>query len=70
MPKRRPRKTELYTFQFRDSCEHKSRYKNKEDALEAAEFRMLENMNIELGVYECPICLGWHLTSLNKESEH
>lgn len=64
MPKRRAKRIDLFSFKPQEGCEHKSRYKNEKDALEAAEFRMLENMNIELGVYECPFCLGWHLTSI------
>lgn len=61
MPKRR-RKTDQNTYKYRDNCESKTRYESQAKALEAADFRMLENMSVALTVYKCDICNGWHLT--------
>jgi len=40
----------------------KRKYKNENEAQDAAEHQMLENMSLELSVYECDICKNWHLT--------
>lgn len=41
----------------------KRNFKNQHDAQKAAEFHMLENMQLELSVYQCDMCQYWHLTS-------
>lgn len=43
-------------------CEGKNQYQTHEAAQVAADFHMLENMNIELEVYECTTCGYWHMT--------
>ncbi len=40
----------------------KRQFKTANDAEEAAEFQMLENMSLELAVYQCDSCRYWHLT--------
>lgn len=47
-------------------CEGKNRYSTQKEAQGAAEFHMLENMNIELEVYECATCGYWHMTSVKE----
>ncbi len=44
-------------------CEGKNQYTSQDEAQRAADFHMLENMNIELTVYECPVCRFWHMTT-------
>jgi hypothetical protein len=46
------------------SCDRKRHFKTEQDALDAAELRMLDNMTITIGVYECSICHHWHLTRI------
>jgi hypothetical protein len=60
MKKRRSTPPDTYDFYL--PCEFKQQYKSEKEALEGAELRMLENMRIELTVYECPVCRHWHLT--------
>lgn len=43
-------------------CLSKTRYETKEDAEDTVLY-LLETKQIELYVYECPICRGFHLTS-------
>ena len=40
----------------------KKKYKSENEAKDAAQFQMLENISLELSVYECDICKYWHLT--------
>ena len=62
MPKsRRPRGHKEYSPIL--PCEGKNRYKTEAEARDAADFHMLENMNVELAVYQCSICGYWHMTS-------
>jgi len=61
MPKKR-RKAEINTYKYRSGCETKTRYDSEAKALEAADFRMLENISVTLTVYQCDVCQGWHLT--------
>ena len=58
---RRPRSHKEYTPLL--PCETKNQYKTEADACDAAEFHMLENMNIDLTVYQCTVCSYWHMTS-------
>lgn len=39
-------------------------YVSEKDAIEAAEWAMLDHMTVELAVYRCGVCLMWHLTSV------
>ena len=58
---RRPRTHKEYTFNL--PCEGKNHYNSEKEAQDAAEFHMLEDMNIHLAVYECNYCGYWHMTS-------
>ena len=49
-------------FQFTGSCQNKKRFKNEAEALRAADDQMLTNAPLELAVYKCEMCGGWHLT--------
>ncbi len=40
----------------------KRRFNNANDAQAAAEFQMLQDMNLELAIYQCDSCRHWHLT--------
>lgn len=44
------------------SCLSKRRFNNESQAIDAAEYQMLENMNLELRTYKCDFCHKWHLT--------
>lgn len=64
MSKRNKKVAEGKVYQFNLSCEPKRIFNSEEEALEAADVGMLENMSVSLGVYQCPACRHWHLTSL------
>jgi hypothetical protein len=49
-------------FQQSTTCEEKRRFLNKVEAERAAEIQMLQQHNLELSVYQCKQCHGWHLT--------
>lgn len=40
----------------------KRKFRNEKEAHNAAEFQMLQDMNLELTVYKCNLCASWHLT--------
>jgi len=46
-----------------NNCQSKVRYDSKDKANKSAEMRNLENLNLNLEVYKCDMCSGWHLTS-------
>lgn len=62
--RRTKRSTEVKAYRFDLTCEGKRFFETEEKALEAADIRMLENMSVTIGVYRCPTCLNWHLTSI------
>lgn len=43
-------------------CFSKTRHATKEEAERHADY-LWETEGLELKVYKCPICNGWHLTS-------
>lgn len=55
-------KNKIYRFDL--TCEGKRFFATEKEALEAADVGMLENMSVSLGVYHCPTCRNWHLTSI------
>jgi len=61
MPRRNKRIKPLATSVQAD-CTSKRRFNNEQSSLKAADDQMLINMNIELRVYKCDQCNGWHLT--------
>ncbi len=48
-----------------NNCDKKRKFKDEKKALEAAEYQMLINPGLEIGVYQCPMCRMWHLTRKN-----
>ena len=46
-------------------CFGKVRHETKGQAEEHVQY-LYETQNIELDIYKCPICNGWHLTSKKK----
>jgi hypothetical protein len=49
-------------FHFASNCQQKRRYVNEKMAEAAAEHQMLLQYDLELSVYKCDVCGGWHLT--------
>jgi len=64
MPHRSKKAAETKAYRFDFTCEGKRFFKTEAEALDAADFRMLENMSVSIGVYQCPTCRYWHLTSI------
>jgi hypothetical protein len=69
MPRRTKQGYQSKIYRFDLTCDGKRFFKNEKEALEAADFRMLENMNADIGVYQCPTCMLWHLTSIKPTSK-
>lgn len=66
---RRPQKSDYNLYTPRLPCEGKKVYDTEAKALEAAEFGMLDQLGLELSVYQCHVCQKWHLTSV-KPTKH
>lgn len=49
-------------FEFVSACANKRRFASEKLAREAAEHQMLVKPELELAVYKCELCGGWHLT--------
>jgi hypothetical protein len=62
MPRRTSKPIKHTPFVFAQNEGGKTRYPSKVAAEEAAELRMLQNMSLELGVYQGADG-GWYLTS-------
>ncbi len=69
MSKRNKKVTESKIYRFDLTCAGKRFFKTEEEAIEAADIRELENMSVTVGVYQCPTCMLWHLTSI-KPANH
>lgn len=50
------------SFHFASSCQQKRRYATEKIAEAAADTQMLLNYDLQLSVYKCESCSGWHLT--------
>lgn len=59
---RKNKTTKHQPYTFNNLFCVKRKYKNEKEALSAAEFQMLQDMNLELSVYKCDLCKFWHLT--------
>jgi hypothetical protein len=64
MSHRRKKAVKTKAYRFDLTCEGKRFFKSEKEALEAADFRMLENMSVTIGIYQCATCRYWHLTSI------
>jgi hypothetical protein len=49
-------------LRFVNACEQKRRFRTEKEAASAAEHQMLLKPDLELSVYQCELCGGWHLT--------
>lgn len=47
---------------YTSGCNGKRRFANEREALAAADYQMLLKPDLELAVYQCQFCGGWHLT--------
>jgi hypothetical protein len=48
-----------------EDCKRKVRYASEREADDAAYRKRMEE-GVRLGVYACPWCGGWHLTSVRR----
>lgn len=48
------------------NCDKKRRFTSEREANKAAEYQMLVKPELELFVYKCDLCGGWHLTRQTK----
>lgn len=64
MPRRTKQGFDTKLYRSDTTCEGKRFFKTEAEALEAADFRMLENMSVTIGIYQCATCRNWHLTSI------
>jgi hypothetical protein len=46
-------------------CFGKNRYETEEEAWNVSDY-IWETEKVDLDIYKCPICNGWHLTSKRK----
>ena len=49
-------------FRFASNCQTKRRFASEKEAVSAADHQMLVRHDLELTVYKCELCGGWHLT--------
>lgn len=68
MPRRNKTQEPVRIQYVKTDCSHKRRYTNEAAALNQAELQMLQTPHIELSVYRCELCTGWHLTSKRSQS--
>lgn len=59
---RKNRSIKHQPFSSNDLFCTKRKFRNEKEAQEAAEFQMLQDMNLELSIYKCDMCIYWHLT--------
>ncbi|MDB5178035.1 MAG: iviTM7 [Candidatus Saccharibacteria bacterium] len=59
---RRSKPASHQPFRFGSSCQTKRRFGTERQAKEAADYQMLVKSDLELSVYKCELCGGWHLT--------
>jgi len=66
MPKRKTKIERQTHIPLTTTCQSKQPFRTEREALESAEFGMLQDMTIDLGVYRCTICNQWHKTRIKK----
>ncbi|MEI6054229.1 MAG: hypothetical protein WCQ49_02560 [Candidatus Saccharibacteria bacterium] len=49
---------------FVNNCQPKRKYSSEKEAIKAADYQMLLDINLELSVYKCDTCNKWHLTRI------
>jgi hypothetical protein len=49
-------------FRLATTCQQKRRFRSEKEALVVADYQMLITPGLELTVYTCETCGGWHLT--------
>jgi hypothetical protein len=49
-------------FHFASNCQAKRRFTSEREAQATADHQMLIKPDLELTVYKCELCGGWHLT--------
>jgi len=61
MPRRNKSPQHRLFIQAPNSCLNKRRYTTENEAKRVAEIQMLQHLNLELSIYQCDQCRGWHL---------
>jgi len=54
-------------FKFASNCQQKRRFADEKSAQRTADHQMLVTSNLDLTVYRCELCSGWHLTRQSRK---
>lgn len=68
--RQKPTKHSHFKLKEVENCQNKTAYPNRMLAENAARMTELNQFDLELTVYHCPICGHWHLSRKKPELDH